>query len=62
MNCHLCDQAIAGYSPAFHLLKADETRAFDICPACIDKFVQWQGRVIGKLFPTKALKKRFEQR
>jgi hypothetical protein len=58
MKCTLCEHPIKNYEPEFHHLKIDESHAADICSDCIDKFVRWQGNIIVKLFPTKALKKR----
>jgi hypothetical protein len=59
MKCHLCNQEIKNYNPAFHRLKIDETHSVDVCSDCVDKFVKWQGNVISNLFPTKTLKKRY---
>jgi len=62
MNCTLCNRLIQGYNPAFHHLKIDETHAVDICQGCIDAFFKWQGSVSSRLFPTKALKKRYGEK
>lgn len=62
MQCHLCNQTIKECHPALHHLKIDETHEVDICQGCIDKFVQWQGSIIAKLFPTSALKKRYGEK
>ena len=60
MNCALCGRAIPNYDPEFHRLKMlDDAHALDICPACIERFEQWRGETYAKLFPTKAMKKRF---
>ena len=61
MKCNLCNQPIKDYDTEFHHLKIDDSRAVDICPECIDKFVKWQGSKYAKLFPTRALKKRYEK-
>jgi hypothetical protein len=61
MKCVLCNQDIKNYNPIFHQLQIDESRAVDICPECIDKIMKWQGNIISNLFPTKAMKKRFEK-
>jgi len=61
MKCHLCNQDIKNYSPAFHHLQIDDTHAVDICSECIDKFTKWQGSIITNLFPTKTLKNRYEK-
>ena len=59
MKCTLCDQSIKNYSPVFHHLLIDDSHSVDICSECIDKFTKWQGSIIKDLFPTKALKKRY---
>jgi hypothetical protein len=61
IKCRLCEQAIENYNPAFNRLKINESCSVDICQDCIDKFIKWQGSIIVKLFPTKALKKRYEK-
>ena len=61
MNCKLCNQNIKTYNPLFHHLKIDENHEVDICLECMDKIVMWQGSIYAHLFPTKALKKRFEK-
>jgi len=59
MNCTLCKKPIHDYHPEFNHLKIDESLDADICSECIDKFVKWQQRIYAKLFPTKAMKKRY---
>jgi hypothetical protein len=59
MDCRLCDKPIRNYDPAFHHLRIDGDHAVDLCPECIDTFIEWQGKIISGLFPTKALKKRY---
>jgi hypothetical protein len=61
MNCTLCNQPIKNYDARFHHLQIDSSHSADICTECIDKFTKWQGSVISNLFPTKALKKRYEK-
>lgn len=61
MKCKLCEQTINNYDSAFNQLKIDETHTAEICSECIQKFMNWQGSKIAKLFPTKALKKRFNK-
>jgi len=56
MNCSLCNKPIKGYLPEFNHLQIDDSHAADICGSCIDKFMKWQGSLIAKLFPTKAMK------
>ena len=59
MNCSLCGKPIKNYDPVYHHLVIDESRAADICPACVDKFLKWQQGIYARLFPTAAIKKRF---
>jgi hypothetical protein len=59
MKCVLCGQPIKNYNEEFHRLKIDDSCSADICQDCIDKFMRWQGSKIAKLFPTRALKKRY---
>jgi hypothetical protein len=59
MKCTLCKQEIKDYSPEFNHLKIDETHSAEICGDCVRKFVKWQQGIYAKLFPTKALKRRF---
>ncbi|MGV8172067.1 MAG: hypothetical protein ACP5OA_05225 [Candidatus Woesearchaeota archaeon] len=62
MKCILCEQNIKNYNPLFHHLNIDETHSWDICPDCIDKVFKWQGRIYKDLFPTKAMKKRYDRK
>lgn len=59
MDCSLCEMEISNYSPTINQLKIDEKHVFEICSNCIDKIMKWQQKSISKLFPTNALKKRF---
>ena len=59
MKCSLCEKDIADYSIGFNHLVIDEQHSFDICSACIDKFLKWHGKNLATLFPTKAMKKRY---
>ena len=59
MNCNLCNQPIKNYDERFHHLKIDDIHSVDICPECADKFFKWQGGILSKLYPTKAMKKRY---
>jgi hypothetical protein len=61
MNCKLCAKPIKNYDARFHHLKIDESHEIDICSDCTDKIVLWQGQIIGNLFPTKAMKKRYSK-
>lgn len=61
MICKLCEKPIEKYSPVLNNLKIDETHSVDICQDCAHKFTNWQGQIIAKLFPTKAMKKRFQK-
>ncbi len=60
MKCVLCGKEITDYDPEFNHLKVDETREVDICRGCLDKIGKWQGKIMAKLFPTKAMKRRFK--
>ena len=62
MNCILCKKPIQNYHPTLNHLEIDESHAVDICSECTDKFVKWQQSVFAKLFPTKAMKKRYGKR
>ena len=62
MKCKLCEKEIKNYNPVFNQLKIDDSKNVDICQDCIDKFLKWQGNVIAKLFPSKVMKKRFEDK
>jgi hypothetical protein len=57
--CALCKKRISHYNPMLNRMVIDEKDSADICQPCIDKFCKWQGEIYSKLFPTKALKKRF---
>jgi len=62
MDCTLCKKPIEKYDARFNHLKIDESVSADICQSCIDKFFIWQGELYAKLFPTTAMKKRFEKK
>ncbi len=62
MKCTLCEKDIDGYDASFNHLVIDETRAVDVCNACIDKFMAWRGKVLATLFPTNTMKKRYGKR
>ena len=62
MKCTLCDKTIDKYDADFNHLIIDEQHAADICPECVDKFMDWQKKIIAVLFPTKALKKRYGEK
>ena len=59
MKCTLCEKEITNYDARFNRLVIDDEHAADICSICIDKFVDWHGKVIALLFPTKAMKKSY---
>jgi len=59
MKCKICENEIDNYTAEFNHLVIDESHEMDICQACVDKIVKWQGKIIATLFPTKALKKRY---
>ena len=59
MDCSLCRKPIKRYNPELNRLRIDDSLSVDICSECIDKFLRWQQCVFARLFPTKALKKRY---
>lgn len=59
IKCKLCEKIMKDYKAEFNNLKIDEDHSADICPDCMDKIFHWQGEIYAKLFPTKAMKKRF---
>jgi len=61
VRCILCEQSIIRYYPEFNHLKIDDSHAVDICSECIRKIMQWQRGKYTLLFPTKAIKKRFQK-
>jgi hypothetical protein len=61
MKCILCNCPIKNYDAMLNRLKIDDSCSVDICQDCIDKFVKWQGSKYVKLFPTKALKRRYNK-
>ncbi|MFA5333384.1 MAG: hypothetical protein WC376_02730 [Candidatus Nanoarchaeia archaeon] len=61
MKCDLCRNNIEKYNPNFNHFVIDETHSINVCPKCIDKFIKWQSQILATLFPTTALKKRFEK-
>jgi len=62
MDCLLCKKPIKNYNPIFNHMKIDESCSVDICQDCIDKFNKHQGSLSAKLYPTKAMKKRFGEK
>ncbi len=62
MRCSLCKQEIKNYTPEFNRFPIDEEKFSDICEACVVKFATWRGNVYAKLFPTKAMKKKFGEK
>ncbi|MBU0757770.1 MAG: hypothetical protein KKF44_06890 [Nanoarchaeota archaeon] len=62
MKCSLCDKLIEKYSVEFNHFKIDDSHSAEICQECIDKFFRWQGELYARLFPTKAMKKRFNRK
>jgi hypothetical protein len=61
MKCKLCENEIADHNQSLAQFRIDEKNSVNICQDCADKFLKWQGSVIAKLFPTKAMKKRFKK-
>ena len=61
MNCSLCENEIINYSANFNQLIIDEYHTYEICQKCIDKIIKWQQKNITDLFPTSALKKRYNK-
>ncbi|MFA5302999.1 MAG: hypothetical protein WC393_00490 [Candidatus Nanoarchaeia archaeon] len=61
MKCELCRKTIEKYNINFNCFVVDENHSINICPECIEKFIRWQSQILATLFPTTALKKRFEK-
>lgn len=61
MKCSLCEKEIDNYTSQFHHIVIDEKHSYDICGDCTDKFIKWQGEKYSVLFPTRAMKKRFNK-
>ena len=59
MKCILCKKEILNYDFNFNHLVIDESNSVDICEDFINKFTEWRGSVIAKLFLTNTMKKRF---
>jgi hypothetical protein len=59
MKCSLYENEIRNYILDFNHLRINELHTINVCQECIDKFVKWQQKIIARLFPTNALKKRF---
>jgi len=59
MDCAICKKPIEKYDKSFNHLIIDESCAVDLCQNCIDKFLNWQGELFARLYPTSAMKKRF---
>jgi hypothetical protein len=59
MKCVICNKDIENYTPEFHELKVDNSHSVTICNECVDKIMKWQGNIVGKLFPTTAMKIRY---
>jgi len=57
MKCILCGKKIENYNALFNHLVIDEDHSSDICKECSKKFIDWQGKIMAALFPTKAMKK-----
>ena len=62
MDCIICKKQIKNYDSNFNHLVIDKNVSVDICENCIDRFTEWRGEVIAKLFPTKVMKKRFSEK
>lgn len=60
MKCIFCNKKIDNYNVDFNHLEINKTHSVDICSDCIDEFMHWQQTKIAKLFPTKMMKKVFE--
>ena len=55
-------KTIEKYNADFNHLIIDEHHAVDICSDCADKLVKWQGKKYSVLFPTKYMKKRYNEK
>ncbi|MFH1401299.1 MAG: hypothetical protein ABIH41_07320 [Nanoarchaeota archaeon] len=56
-HCALCRDGIKDYDARLNHLALRKSLSVDICSSCIDAFAAWQGNVLSRLFPTKAMKK-----
>jgi len=61
MNCELCKKNILNYNADFNCLQLEENKSVNICSDCINKFLKWQQNIFAKLYPTKAIKKRYNK-
>ena len=59
MDCSLCKKPIENYSREAHNIAMAGSCLADICDDCADRIVKWQGKRLARMFPTKAMKKRF---
>ena len=59
MRCVLCNRPIEHYDPGMHELRIDEHRTVAVCDDCTRKFIHWHGEKLARLFPTRAMKKRY---
>jgi len=57
----LCKKPILNYHPEFNRLEIDESISADFCSNCIDKFIKWQQKNYARLYPTHAMKKRYNK-
>ena len=62
MRCTLCEQPIDNHSPDMHTLRLTTDRVLEICDACARAILDWQAEKLARLFPTRALKRRFSNR
>lgn len=62
MRCSLCEQPIDHHSPEIHTLRLHADRVVELCDACTRAILDWQVEKLARLFPTRALKRRFANR
>jgi len=62
MKCKICEEEIIGYNKTLNSLNINKEKKVEICQECIDKFLKWQQIIFAKLFPTKIIKRRYEEK
>lgn len=61
-TCALCRRPIADHRPDVHGLRLPAGRVVDLCEECVRAVVTWQGERLARLFPTRAMKRRYGPR
>jgi len=60
-SCALCGAVIEKYDPFLHQFDLGDGLEKDICSRCSDRILKHQQKVFAKLFPTNAVKKRYNR-